>query len=158
MSPQLGGLGPKSQDLVIPFRLGEGEPLPYFHLRALAIRSELVLMRYKTGHINNLRGKYITELSNMKYVQLCMTSFELDFRRFERQPQSKQLSIIFTHSMERICETLEIYDIDMNTYHSMIENIVNRNFGNKFKHQNDPNQRQCTHKYTSKQYQHSNNR
>ena len=27
MSPQLGVLGPKYQDLVIPFRFGEGEPL-----------------------------------------------------------------------------------------------------------------------------------
>ena len=93
--PQLGGLGPKSQDLVIPFRLGEGEPLPYFHLRALAIRSELVLMRYKTGHINNLTWKYIMEISNLKHLQCYMTSFELYFRWFERHPQSNQLSIIF---------------------------------------------------------------
>ena len=57
MSPQLGGLGPKYQDLVIPPRLGEGEPLPDFHLRALEIRSEIVLMRYKTGQINNLTRK-----------------------------------------------------------------------------------------------------
>ena len=28
VSPQLGGLGPKSQDLVIPFFLGKGETLP----------------------------------------------------------------------------------------------------------------------------------
>ena len=28
MSPQLGGLGPKSQDLTL--RLVEGEPLPFF--------------------------------------------------------------------------------------------------------------------------------
>ena len=49
MSPQLVGLGTKSQYLVIPFRLGEGEPLSDFHLRYLAIRSELVLMRYQTG-------------------------------------------------------------------------------------------------------------
>ena len=41
MSPQLGGLGPKSQDLVIPFSLVEGETLPYFHLRGLKIISEL---------------------------------------------------------------------------------------------------------------------
>ena len=45
MIPQLGGLGPKAQDLVIPFHLGEGEPLTYFHLIALVIGSELVLMR-----------------------------------------------------------------------------------------------------------------
>ena len=49
MSPQLGVLGPKSQDLLIPFRLGELEALSYFRFRDLAIRSELVLMRDKTG-------------------------------------------------------------------------------------------------------------
>ena len=41
VSPQLGGLVPKYQDHVIPFFPGEGESLPYFHLRALTIRSEL---------------------------------------------------------------------------------------------------------------------
>ena len=51
MSPQLGGLGPKYQDLTIPFRLGEGEPITYFHLIAFEIRSELLLMRDQTGPI-----------------------------------------------------------------------------------------------------------
>ena len=46
MTPQLGGLGPKAQDLVIPFCLFEGESLTYFHLRSLAIKSELISMRY----------------------------------------------------------------------------------------------------------------
>ena len=41
MSPQIGGLGTKSQDPGITFRLGEGEPLTDFHLGALTIRSEL---------------------------------------------------------------------------------------------------------------------
>ena len=41
LSPQLGGLGPKYQDLFIPFHLGEGKTLPDFHLRDLTIRSEL---------------------------------------------------------------------------------------------------------------------
>ena len=41
MIPQLGGLGPKYQDLFIPFHLGEGKTLPDFHLRDLTIRSEL---------------------------------------------------------------------------------------------------------------------
>ena len=59
MSPQLILLGPKSQYLLIPFRLDEGEPLPDFHLRALAIRSEILIIRDQTGQINNLTGKVI---------------------------------------------------------------------------------------------------
>ena len=59
MSPQLGGLGPKSKDLVTTFCLGEGEPLSDDQLRALSIISELLLIRYQTGKINNLTGKYI---------------------------------------------------------------------------------------------------
>ena len=117
MIPQLGGSGPKYQDLVIPFRLGEGEPLPYFHLRDLEIRSEIVLMRDQTGQIKNLTGKYIMELSKLKHLQCFMTSFDICFRRFERQPQSDQLSIIFTPSMEVISETMEISDIDTNPPH-----------------------------------------
>ena len=54
----------------------------------------------------------------------------------------------------------------MNPPHSIINPIVNRNFGNKFHHQNGPNKRQHTnknasHKYhnitTRQQYQNRNN-
>ena len=69
MSPELVELGPKSQDLVIPFRLGEGEPLPDFHRRALAIGSDIELIRYQKGHVNNLTGKYIMELPKLKHLQ-----------------------------------------------------------------------------------------
>ena len=62
MITQLGGLVPKSQDLVIPFHLGKIETLLYYYLRALKIIIELNLMQYQTGQINNLTGKYITEL------------------------------------------------------------------------------------------------
>ena len=75
-----------------------------------------------------------------------MTSFDIEFRRFERHPKGDQLSIIFTPSIELIFETLETADIDMNPYHSMIETIFNRNLGNEFHHQNGTNQ----HKKTTK--------
>ena len=52
-STQLVLLGPKDQDLVIPFRLDEGETIPYFNLRALKIRSELGSMKDKTRQTNN---------------------------------------------------------------------------------------------------------
>ena len=54
---KLGGIGPKAQDLVIPFKLGEGEPLPDFYLIPLAIIVELLLTRYQTEQTNNLTGK-----------------------------------------------------------------------------------------------------
>ena len=47
------------------------------------------------------------ELSKLKNLQRYMTSFELDFRRFESKPQRNQLYIILTPSMEVILETLE---------------------------------------------------
>ena len=86
------------------------------------------------------------ELSNMKHIQQCMTSFEIEFGKFERQPLSDQLSNIFTPITEEIFGTIETADIDMNPSHSMVESVVNRNFGNKFQNQNGPNQRQHTHK------------
>ena len=158
MSPQLGGIWSKAQDLVITFFLGEGEPLPDFHLRALTIRIKLELIRYQTGQINNITGKYIMGLSKLKHIHQYTTSHDIDYRRFERQPQSEQLPLKFTPKTEKIFETLETADIDMNPPHSMIEPIVNRNFGNKFQHQNGPNQHHQTHKNTSKQYQHRNTR
>ena len=87
-----------------------------------------------------------------------MTYFEIYYKRFEHQPQSNQLSIIFTPSMEVIFETLKTADIEMNLYHSIIEPIFNRNFGNILHHQNVPNQRQRTNNNASQKYQHSNTR
>ena len=69
MSPQLGGLGPKSKDLVIYFHLGEGDSLPKVHLRALNTRSESLLFRYKIGQIKNPTGKYTMEISKLKHLQ-----------------------------------------------------------------------------------------
>ena len=60
--------------------------------------------------------------------------------------------------MELIFENLETEDIEMNPYHSMIEPIVNRNFGNKFHHHNGPNKRQHTNNILSQKYQHSTTR
>ena len=65
MSPQLGGLGPKYQYLVISLFLGEEENILQFHIRALHIRSETFLLQEKTGKINNLTGEYIMELSKL---------------------------------------------------------------------------------------------
>ena len=117
MIPQLGWLVPKYQDLVIPFRICEEEPLSDFHLIDLAIRSELVLMRNQTEQINNLILKYIMKLSKLKNVQWYRTSFEIYFRRFERQSQSNQLSSIYTYSMVLLFETIETAEIDMNQSH-----------------------------------------
>ena len=75
MSPQIGVLEPKSQDLVISFCLGEGENIPQFHLRALQIRSEIFLLQDQTGKINNLTGKYIMEISKLKHIQRYMSPF-----------------------------------------------------------------------------------
>ena len=47
MSSQLGGLGPKYQDLVISFHLAEGEALPQLHPRDLHIKSENFLLQDK---------------------------------------------------------------------------------------------------------------
>ena len=59
MITQLGVIGPKAQYLVISFFLGKVETLPQFYLNSPQIRSEIFLLRYETGQINNLTGKYI---------------------------------------------------------------------------------------------------
>ena len=115
-------------------------------------------MRYQTGKISNLIKKWITELSNLKHPQLYMTFYDLEYRRFERQPQSNQLYLTFTPKLEEIFETIETADININSYQSLIEPIIDRNFKNTFQHHNGPNKRQHTHKNTSQQYQHKNTR
>ena len=82
MIPQLGGLGTKSQDLVISFRLGERETIPQFHLRYFKVRRESFLLQYETGNINNLTGKYIMEISKLKHFQCYVAIFGLEYRLF----------------------------------------------------------------------------
>ena len=93
------------------------------------------------------------EVSILKYLQLYTTTFELDYVKFERLPQGHQLSTKFTSKIEEVSENLDIEDTDMKTFHSIIETIFNRTFGNTFQHQNGPNQRQQIHKNTSQQFQ-----
>ena len=49
MITQLEVLGPKSQDLVILFWLGEGEYLPELHLQYLQPRREIYILINETG-------------------------------------------------------------------------------------------------------------
>ena len=69
MSSQFGGIAPKYQDLVISFILGVGENIPQFHLRDIQIRSEIFLLQDETVEINNLKGKYIIQMSKMKHLK-----------------------------------------------------------------------------------------
>ena len=81
-----------------------------------------------------------------------MNTFELYYRNFGRLPQSHHRYTILKSTVEEVFETLETAYLDKSTDHSMIEPIVNWNFGNTFKYQNGPNQSQHIHKNTSKQY------
>ena len=49
VSPQLGEIGPKVQDLVISFWLGEVESLPEFHPTASEARSEIYMFNNEWG-------------------------------------------------------------------------------------------------------------
>ena len=49
MSPHIGVLGPKAQERVVSFRIGEGETLPQFHIRSLYLRSKTFLLLDETG-------------------------------------------------------------------------------------------------------------
>ena len=84
-----------------------------------------------------------------------MTKFELEYRKFERNTQSHQLSTTFHFTIEEFFETLETEDVDMtkDLSSTMIDPIANKNFGNNFHQCNVPNQCQHTHKSTCQQYQ-----
>ena len=78
-----------------------------------------------------------------------MNPFELDYRKFELLPQIHQLSTSLSATIKEVFETLEMEGVDVTSSHSIIEPIVNRNFGNTFQYHNGPNKRQLTHKNTS---------
>ena len=59
MSPQVRGLGPKHQNLVISFHLGEGENIPQFHLRAIQIRNENFLLQDQTRNNQQPHRKFL---------------------------------------------------------------------------------------------------
>ena len=67
--PQLGGLGPKSQDLVISLHIGEVEIVTKFYPSAVQIRSEMFLLQDETGRINNPTGEHIMLLSKLKHLK-----------------------------------------------------------------------------------------
>ena len=75
MSTEIGGIGPKSQDLVIYFHLVKVETLPQLHFRYLQSRSNLFLLNNETGQINNLTGKYIMKITKLKQLKCYMTKF-----------------------------------------------------------------------------------
>ena len=85
-----------------------------------------------------------------------MNPFELYYRMFEPHTQRQQLSLTFTPKIEEIFETLETADIYTTPSHSIIETIFNRNFGNRFQHQNVPNHCQHNCKTIIQQHQHRN--
>ena len=74
MSTQLGELGPKSQYLVISFRLGEGG-LSQNSTSELFRPEVIFLLDYETGKIKNLTSEFIMKLFKLKHLQLCMKKF-----------------------------------------------------------------------------------
>ena len=84
-----------------------------------------------------------------------MTSFELEYRKFERSTQRHKLYNKFPFKNEEVFGTPENENVDITTtrYSNMIGTIFNRNFGNTFHHQNIQKQFQNAHTHTGKQYQ-----
>ena len=70
-------------------------------------------MQYETVQINKPTGKYITELSKFKHIQIYMSIFVLEYRNIERLPQIYQLFIILQATIEEVFETLEKADAYM---------------------------------------------
>ena len=88
-------------------------------------------------------------LSKLGHLQPYIPTFQLKYRQFERLPPRHQISTRFNCTIEEIFETPERVHVDMSTGYSVIERIVNQNFGNTFQHHNEPNKLQQIHKNTS---------
>ena len=70
-----------------------------------------------------------------------MTTFELEYRNFKRNPHRHQLYTTFQFIIEEVFENLETEKLDITTANpsAIIDSIINKNFGNNFYHQNGPN-------------------
>ena len=68
------------------------------------------LLQDQTGQMNNLTGKYITELSKLKHLQRYMTHLGLYYRRFELLPKRQQLSIKSTTTIGYVLDTRSDYN------------------------------------------------
>ena len=112
-------------------------------------------MNDETGQTNNLTGKFTMKLSKLNQIQRYMTSFELDYMKFEYKPQRHKPNNKFLFTTKEVFETLKAADVDTTTTLSsnMIEPIFNRNFGNTFHHHNGPNHCQRANKHTYQHYQ-----
>ena len=75
----------------------------------------------------NLTDEYIMEFSKLKHLQCYITAFEIEYRTFELNPQRQQLSTTFQFTIEEVFETLEKGYVNMTTFHSVIDPIVNVN-------------------------------
>ena len=56
--------------------------------------------------------------SKLKHLQRYMITFELEYRKFELNPQRHQLSTTFQLTIEEVFGTLEIEDVYTTTAHS----------------------------------------
>ena len=92
-------------------------------------------------------------LSQLKHLQCYMNTFEIYYRKFQRLSQTHQLSTTFHFTIEEVFETLDTANIEISTTNSIVDPILNRNFGNTFHHQNGINQCQQFHKNISQHYQ-----
>ena len=79
MSPQIGVIRPKHQDLLVYYLLGEVETLSQSYQRKLQGTSKLSLLNNKTQQTTNLVGKYTTEISILKHLQHRITTFEREY-------------------------------------------------------------------------------
>ena len=82
MSPQLGGIVPKFQDLVTSFQLIECESLPGFHLQSLQPKIEIYKLNDNIFQGNNLACKCSMEISKLQLLQHYIASLKMDYRKF----------------------------------------------------------------------------
>ena len=96
------------------------------------MRTENLLLEDETVQINNLTGKYTTNLSKFKHLKKYTTIFGLYYTKFERLTQRHQLSTILHSIIEELFKNPETADVDMSAPLTIIELIVNRDFCNIF--------------------------
>ena len=70
-------------------------------------------MQDETRQINNLKNKYIMELSKLKHLQFHITNFELEYIKFKWVPKIYQISTTFQSTIEEVFETLETAYVDI---------------------------------------------
>ena len=123
LSPHLGGMSTPSETLVSSLQIINGENYSDFHCRATIIHNEILLQQNKTGQTNELIGKYIYLLYNLKdpIFHNTLHSTYTSWKKFKLKYDNHLM--IFNYTLQSIYNNLTIMEAPTKLLTTQEQNI-----------------------------------